>query len=130
MQKQQHSMYVRHGLTKCSLSIRVFSVSAGINRAVSEETGVVIHMKLAKVSNKPGKKQFVEKIGNYTVLTTSMNYASARALVVKRLMDIAGGLAGCLLTALVFVIVAPILYQLSRSNLLLPGAGRKEWKTV
>ena len=75
-----------------------------------EETGVVIHMNLAKVSNKPGKKQFVEKIGNYTVLTTSMNYASARALVVKRLMDIAGGLAGCLLTALIFVIVAPVIY--------------------
>lgn len=39
-----------------------------------------------------------------------MNYASARALVVKRLMDIAGDLAGCLLTALVFVIVAPVIY--------------------
>lgn len=40
------------------------------------ETGVTVHLNLAKVANVPGKKQFVEKVGNYTVLTTSLNYAS------------------------------------------------------
>ena len=74
------------------------------------ETGVTVHLNLAKVKSVPGKRQFVEKIGDYTVLTTSINYASTRALMVKRLMDIAGGLVGCLATAVLFVFVAPAIY--------------------
>lgn len=74
------------------------------------ETGVTIHLNLAKVTNKPGKKQFIEKIGNYTVLTTSINYASAKQLLIKRLMDIAAGLVGCALTGIIFVFVAPAIY--------------------
>ena len=53
------------------------------------ETGVTVHLNLAKVQSVPGKKQFVEKIGDYTVLTTSINYASTRDLMLKRLMDTA-----------------------------------------
>lgn len=75
-----------------------------------EETGVTVHMNLAKIVNEPGKKQFVEKIGDYTVLTTSMNYATAGELCVKRLMDIGGGLVGCLLTGVIFLFVAPVIY--------------------
>lgn len=74
------------------------------------ETGVTVHLNLAKVKSVPGKRQFVEKIGDYTVLTTSINYASTRALMVKRLMDIAGGLLGCLITAVLFVFVATAIY--------------------
>ena len=74
------------------------------------ETGVMVHLSLAKISNVPGKKQFVEKIGNYTVLTTSMNYASPKQLMAKRLMDIAAGLAGCILTGIIYIFVAPAIY--------------------
>ena len=51
-----------------------------------------------------------KKIGNYTALTTSINYASARQLFLKRLMDIAGGLVGCIFTAILFIFVAPAIY--------------------
>ena len=74
------------------------------------ETGVTVHLNLAKINSESGKRQFVEKIGNYTVLTTSINYASARQLCLKRLMDIAGGLVGCIFTAILFVFVAPAIY--------------------
>lgn len=74
------------------------------------ETGVTIHLNLAKVSNMVGKKQFVEQVGPYTVLTTTMNYASERQLLIKRAMDSVGGLVGCLLTALIFIFVAPAIY--------------------
>ena len=74
------------------------------------ETGVTVHLNLAKVQSVPGKKQFVEKIGDYTVLTTSINYASTRDLMLKRLMDIAGGLVGCLITGILFIFVAPAIY--------------------
>ena len=55
-----------------------------------EETGVTVHMNLTKTVNEPGKKKFVEKNRDYTVLTTSMNYATAGELLIKRLMDIVG----------------------------------------
>ena len=74
------------------------------------ETGVTIHLNLAKITNVPGKKQFVEKVGNYTVLTTSINYASSKQLMLKRLMDIAGGLVGCILTGIICVLVGPAIY--------------------
>ena len=74
------------------------------------ETGVTVHLNLAKVQSVPGKKQFVEKVGDYTVLTTSINYASTRDLMLKRLMDIAGGLVGCLITGILFIFVAPAIY--------------------
>ena len=74
------------------------------------ETGVTIHLNLVKITNVPGKKQFVEKVGNYTVLTTSINYASSKQLMLKRLMDIAGGLVGCILTGIICVFVGPAIY--------------------
>ncbi len=75
-----------------------------------EETGVTIHQNLARNTSTPGKKQFVEKVGEYTVLTTSINYASSFQLMLKRLMDITGGLAGCIMTGIIFIFVAPAIY--------------------
>lgn len=74
------------------------------------ETGVTIHLSLAKITNIPGKKQFVEKVGNYTVLTTSINYASTGQLFLKRLMDIVGGLVGCICTGIIGIFVGPAIY--------------------
>ena len=48
-----------------------------------EETGVTTHVVVAKLRSKPGKRQMVERIGPYTVATTSMNYASVSQLILK-----------------------------------------------
>lgn len=53
--------------------------------------GITVNMNLAKVVNSSGKKQFVEKIGDYMVLTTSINYASLNELFLKRVFDIICG---------------------------------------
>lgn len=74
------------------------------------ETGVTVHFNLAKIKSIPGKKQFVEKIGDYTVLTTSINYASPKDLMLKRFMDITGGMIGCFITGILFIFVAPAIY--------------------
>lgn len=74
------------------------------------ETGVAVHQSLAKIINKTGKRQFVEKIGDYTVLTTSLNYASLGQLVLKRLMDICGGIVGCIATGIICLFVGPAIY--------------------
>lgn len=78
-----------------------------------EETGVTIHLNLAKVTSVTGKQQFVEKIGEYTVLTTSINSASSLELAVKRLMDICAGLAGCLITGILCIFLGPAIYLAS-----------------
>ena len=75
-----------------------------------KQTGVTLHLKLSKIAAVDDRPQFVENIGSYTVLTTSLNYASTKQLLFKRVMDIAGGLVGCLLTCIIFIFVAPIIY--------------------
>lgn len=74
------------------------------------ETGVTVHLNLTNITNKTGKRQFVEKVGNYTVLTTSVNYASLGQLMLKRLMDICGGIVGCILTGILCLIIGPAIY--------------------
>lgn len=74
------------------------------------ETGVTIHLNLAKIVQEVGKKQFVERVGEYTVLTTSMNSASSFQLMLKRLIDIVGGLVGCILTGIICIFVGPAIY--------------------
>lgn len=73
------------------------------------QIGVVVHLKVAKESELTGRKQFVENLGEYTVLTTSMNYATPSQVIVKRLMDIAGGIIGCIVAGLAFIIIGPII---------------------
>lgn len=74
------------------------------------EAGITVHMNLAKVVNSPGKKQFVEKIGDYTVLTTSINYASLNELFLKRIFDIVCDLLGCILTLIICIFIGPAIY--------------------
>lgn len=71
------------------------------------ETGVIVHLSLTRVSKSKGNRQFIEKIGDYTVLTTSVNYASSFQLFLKRVMDIVGGLVGCIITGILYLFVAP-----------------------
>ena len=74
------------------------------------EMGMPVHVNLAKVRSTPGQKQFVEAIGGYTVLTTTMNYATDRQALAKRALDILGGLVGCFLTGIIFIFIAPAIY--------------------
>lgn len=74
------------------------------------EMGITIHVKIADVNEMQGKNQTVERMGNYTVITTCINMASAGQLILKRIMDICGGLVGCILTGIIFLFVAPVIY--------------------
>ena len=52
----------------------------------------------------------IEKIGDYTVITASLNYARTTQLLAKRGMDILGGLVGCIITLIVKIFVGPAIY--------------------
>lgn len=79
--------------------------------------GITVHMNLAKVVNTPGKKQFVERIGDYTVLTTSINYASLNELFLKRVFDIICGIIGCVFTLILCIFVGPAIYIASPGSI-------------
>ena len=74
------------------------------------EMGIAVHTGIAKNGTAQGGYKQIEKIGDYTVVTSSENYANPSALLVKRGMDIVGGLVGCLFTLIIMIFVGPMIY--------------------
>ena len=72
--------------------------------------GITVHINLLTDVEWAGKRQLVESVANYKVLTTSINYATEKQAFFKRTMEIVCGLVGCVLTAIIFVFVAPAIY--------------------
>ena len=72
------------------------------------ELGITAHISLINTKQMVPNRR-IENYGSFIVLTSSMHIANARQLFVKRLMDIAGGIVGLALTAIAFVIFAPII---------------------
>ena len=72
--------------------------------------GITVHFSYASFFEE-GVMQRTDKIGPYYVVTNnSLKIVNAASVAAKRLFDIIGGLVGCLLTAIVFVFIAPIIY--------------------
>lgn len=72
--------------------------------------GITVHQALARNISQPGKVQVVEKIGRYTVLSSAINTITMREMVLKRILDIIGGLVGVIFTGIIFVFIAPAIY--------------------
>lgn len=75
------------------------------------EMGKTVHINLnLDLSHGLLPNQTVQNMCGYTVLTTSIKTASIYQMVLKRLMDIVGGLVGLIITVVLFVVFAPIIY--------------------
>lgn len=74
------------------------------------EMGITVHQCLTRVSKENVHTKTVENFGGYTVLSTSIRIASGRQLFLKRLMDIAGGLAGVVVTGILTIFIGPAIY--------------------
>ena len=72
------------------------------------EVGVTVHIGIEILPNNLPNR-FMEKIGDCNCVTTSIKTASGMELTIKRMMDIAGGLVGLLITGVAYIIVAPII---------------------
>ena len=81
------------------------------------EMSVVIHYHVPSLGQ-DGTKQFVEKIGGSTVLTSSSNFATPLQLIIKRIIDILGGLVGSLLALIVMAVVGPMIRKASPGPIL------------
>ena len=77
------------------------------------DMGITLHLELNVMQKLAGRKQIVEKIGGYTVLSNCINTATSRQLFCKRMLDILGGLAGCLATLILTAFLGPVIYMKS-----------------
>lgn len=73
------------------------------------QMGITVHQGLVNQETEHRYKQFLEKIGTYTVLTSSVSVATPVQFFMKRLLDIVGGIIGCFCTVLIFLVIAPII---------------------
>lgn len=72
--------------------------------------GVVVHVCVFREEEAAGLRQSVGHFGDYTVLTTSISEATPLQQMAKRALDIVGGAAGCLATAVLSLFLAPAIY--------------------
>ena len=72
--------------------------------------GITMHYAFSESYNIEGQVQSIDKIGSYTVLTSSNREYTNRQLLFKRVMDVLGGLVGSLITILITIIIGPIIY--------------------
>lgn len=72
--------------------------------------GITVHQTIAEDRDFTKKKQIVERIGSYIVISSSVNVATWKQAFLKRLIDICAGLAGCMMTVLLTLIIGPIIY--------------------
>ena len=74
------------------------------------DMGITVHYCLEALNAHSDGMQEVSKVGTYRVLTNSLKIVSAKQILYKRIMDIAGGLVGCVLTGIIFIFIAPAIY--------------------
>ena len=72
--------------------------------------GVTTDILINKLDEFEGQEQTIKKIFSANVLTTSVRSRSNYQIVMKRLMDIVGGLVGSLITLLFTLIIGPAIY--------------------
>lgn len=70
-----------------------------------ESMGIACHYNI-DIIERPSKEVRVGSFAGYTVVTYSINHFDYRRMVVKRLVDIIGGLVGCLITVVITPFIA------------------------
>lgn len=73
------------------------------------EMGITVHIEMEQLATL-GWQQEMEKIAGRQVLTVGMSMASPVQVLLKRTMDIVGGLVGCVFTVLLTLVIGPAIY--------------------
>lgn len=107
--KEELTEYVRQDIVD-EVYIDTFKDKADLEKLVQMflQMGVTVHIGMEFLpANLPNR--FLESIGECNAVTTTIKTASALELTLKRIMDIAGGLVGIILTGIAYVFVAPVI---------------------
>lgn len=86
---------------KSKLSNKIVSACADMS--------VVLHYTLDMPEFSYARKT-VEEFGGYEVMTCGANFVSLPQVFIKRTVDIAGSIVGLLITGVLFIFIAPIIY--------------------
>jgi exopolysaccharide biosynthesis polyprenyl glycosylphosphotransferase len=71
--------------------------------------GITVHFNLEGIIERLPEGR-IGRMGGFTVMTSSLKFASDLELALKRVMDICGALVGLLITGILFIFVAPVIY--------------------
>ena len=74
------------------------------------EMGIVVHITIDQAGTEVWQIRQVQHIGRQLVQTISMTNISTRHALAKRVLDIIGGITGCLITAVLTLILGPMIY--------------------
>ena len=74
------------------------------------EMGLTVHLCPELFYDEDWSAVEMRKLGRFRVLTSSIKFVTTEQLVVKRIMDILGGIVGCIITGVLFIFVAPAIY--------------------
>lgn len=74
------------------------------------EMGVTTHLKLQGLENPYHREQTVQRLNGYSVLTYSVVNIPENQLMLKRLMDIFGGIIGCIICGILILFVGPAIF--------------------
>jgi hypothetical protein len=92
---------------------------------ICEMMGITVHLRIARIDELQSTKKIVQSMAGYTVITSTVNTLDTRQAILKRLMDICGGLAGSFIALLLFVFFSSnYLCQISGTDFLCSDAHR------
>ncbi len=74
------------------------------------EMGIAVHMELDPAGSESWQIRQFQYVGGKPVQTISMTNVATRSLLAKRMLDIVGGIIGCLITVLLTVVLGPLIY--------------------
>lgn len=74
------------------------------------EMGIVVHVEMEDMDVEEGQYQVIEKVAGATVRTISMTLATPMQLFIKRMLDILGGIVGCIVTLVLTIVIGPMIY--------------------
>ena len=81
------------------------------------QMGIQVSYTMAAVSESDWFATEIGRVGPYKVLTSSVRFISAGQYIVKRLIDIAGGIVGCAITGVLCLFVGPAIYLKSPGSI-------------
>lgn len=74
------------------------------------EMGVTTHVELQGLDNPYHRMQTIQKVLGHSVLTYSVVSIPENELIWKRIMDVIGGIVGCLLCAILTLFIGPVIF--------------------
>lgn len=74
-----------------------------------EHMGIIVNLSVKTFGLYP-KEKMLNRFGNYNVLTYSTKLFHSTSMLVKRFMDILGAVVGLLITGIITIFVAPVIY--------------------